>query len=423
MWGDEGRSRCSRAPPRSRSSGAARGRAAATRSPRCSLVGANPLYVIYALGGAHNDLIMMLADDGRGRADASRGRATRRGRRRRVVVAGALVKATVARAAAVHDPRPAQPRADARRARRRSRWARCSPTPRSASHGVNIVAALNRDAAFVSTDSFATEIAHLFGKPGVFPIDHDLLKVALVADRRCTCCGAPGAAMTGSPPRAGRCWRSRSRAPGCSPGTSSGRCRSRCISRDRRLLVATLALQGLFIAHQLTPLFAPGVMSDARGIARAAASDAAAATCCARASASRPGSGRHVADRDDALVLVGLLLAIATVNDVVLQTHVNHRLDRRPAHVARLHRPRLQERLDRTGRLRTTRRRDVVCGNTAPGPPKERIADLPADDRPGRAAAAARSHGAGTCRRSTKTSSRYRYGCFGSTKAQGACPR
>ena len=47
-------------------------------------------------------------------------------------------------------------------------------------HGVNVVAALNRDAAFVSTDSFANEIAHLFGKPGVFPIDHDLLKAALV---------------------------------------------------------------------------------------------------------------------------------------------------------------------------------------------------------------------------------------------------
>ena len=36
-------------------------------------------------------------------------------------------------------------------------------------HGIDVVAALNRDAAFVSTDSFATEIAHLFGKPGVFP--------------------------------------------------------------------------------------------------------------------------------------------------------------------------------------------------------------------------------------------------------------
>ncbi len=57
------------------------------------------------------------------------------------------------------------------------------------SHGVNIVAALNRDAAFVSTDSFANEIAHLFGKPGVFPVDHDLLKAALGPDP-----GAPAVA-------------------------------------------------------------------------------------------------------------------------------------------------------------------------------------------------------------------------------------
>ena len=47
-------------------------------------------------------------------------------------------------------------------------------------HGIDLVAALNRDAAFVSTDSFPTELAHLVGKPGVFPIDHDLLKAGLV---------------------------------------------------------------------------------------------------------------------------------------------------------------------------------------------------------------------------------------------------
>jgi len=50
--------------------------------------------------------------------------------------------------------------------------------------GRDIVGALNRDAAFVSIDSFPTEIAHLFGKPGVFPVDHDLhdhgLRVHLV---------------------------------------------------------------------------------------------------------------------------------------------------------------------------------------------------------------------------------------------------
>ncbi len=49
-------------------------------------VGANPLYVIYGLGGAHNDLIMLLADDGRGQPHVRSARGRRRaaavGRRR-----------------------------------------------------------------------------------------------------------------------------------------------------------------------------------------------------------------------------------------------------------------------------------------------------------------------------------------------------
>ncbi len=53
-------------------------------------VGANPLYVIYTLGGAHNDLIMLLAMMARGQPVARR---ARRARRAATVVAGALVKA------------------------------------------------------------------------------------------------------------------------------------------------------------------------------------------------------------------------------------------------------------------------------------------------------------------------------------------
>ena len=34
-------------------------------------------------------------------------------------------------------------------------------------HGLDIVGALNRDAAFVSIDSFPTEIAHLFGRAAI----------------------------------------------------------------------------------------------------------------------------------------------------------------------------------------------------------------------------------------------------------------
>ena len=85
------------------------------------------------------------------------------------------------RAAAVHDRlRAGGSRRCSARSARSLAGARRRLSRRSARHGVNVVAALNRDAAFVSTDSFANEIAHLFGKPGVFPVDHDLLKAALV---------------------------------------------------------------------------------------------------------------------------------------------------------------------------------------------------------------------------------------------------
>jgi hypothetical protein len=123
-------------------------------------------------------------------------------------------------------------------------------------HGVDILAALNRDAAFVSTDSFPTEIAHLFGKPGVFPIDHDLLKILLVAIvvhllwrtwRGYDWVAASGwtflaIAVTSTWLLA---WYTLWSLP------------LAVVSRDRRLLVATLAVQGLFMAHQTAPLWAP----------------------------------------------------------------------------------------------------------------------------------------------------------------------
>jgi alpha-1,6-mannosyltransferase len=215
------------------------------------LVGANPLYVIYAVGGAHNDLLMMLlmmvaVTLTFARRDASAAA---------TIVAGALVKATVAALLPFMIL--------ARRSGRQLLGALGALALGAAIayaifgiDGVNIVAALNRDAAFVSSDSFATEIAHLVGKPGVFPIDHDLLKVALVAIvlhlmwrtwRGYDWVAASGWALLAISVTSTwlLAWYILWPLP------------LAVISRDRRLLVATLALQGLFILHQLTPLFAP----------------------------------------------------------------------------------------------------------------------------------------------------------------------
>jgi alpha-1,6-mannosyltransferase len=214
-------------------------------------VGANPLYVIYGLGGAHNDLIMLLLM----MAAVSFTLAGRDVSAAASVVAGALVKATVA----VLLPFMILSRR------------RLAPVLGAAgalalgavigyavfgSAGINLVAALNRDAAFVSTDSFATEIAHLFGKPGVFPVDHALLKVALVLIvlhllwrtwRGYDWVAASGWTLLAISVTSTwlLAWYTLWPLP------------LAVIARDRRLLAATFVVQGLFVVHQTSPLFAP----------------------------------------------------------------------------------------------------------------------------------------------------------------------
>ncbi len=219
--------------------------------PALLAVGANPLYVIYGLGGAHNDLIMTCFM----MAAVSLTLAGRDAPAAAAVVAGALVKVTAAAllpfmllarrsAAAVLGALAALA------------LVAVVSLPVFGLHGLDVVAALNRDAALVSTDSFATEIAHLLGKPGVFPVDHDLLKLALVAIVAHL---------------AWRTWR------GYDWVAASGwtllaisvtstwllawytlwSLPLAVVTRDRRLLIATLAVQGLFIAHQTAPLFSP----------------------------------------------------------------------------------------------------------------------------------------------------------------------
>jgi hypothetical protein len=217
------------------------------------IVGANPLFVIYGLGGAHNDLIMMLAmmaavsltivgtPTGRREAGAAAW-----------VVAGALTKATVA---------VLLPFMIVSRRRIAPILGTVAALALGAAigyavfgiHGIDVVAALNRDAAFVSTDSFATEIAHLFGKPGVFPVDHDLLKAGLVLIlvhllwrtwRGYDWVAASGWALLAISVTSTwlLAWYILWPLP------------LAVIIRDRRLLAATLAVQALFVIHQISPL-------------------------------------------------------------------------------------------------------------------------------------------------------------------------
>lgn len=219
------------------------------------VVGANPLYVIYGLGGAHNDLIMLLAMMGAVSLTLVRPGSRREGGAAALVVAGALVKATVA---------ALLPFMVVSRRRLAPILGAIAMLVLGALigyvafgiHGIDVVSALNRDAAFVSTDSFAAEIAHLFGKPGVFPVDHDLLKIGLVLVvlhllwrtwRGYDWIAASGWALLAISVTSTwlLAWYILWPLP------------LAVVCRDRRLLIATLAVQGLFVAHQLTPLLAP----------------------------------------------------------------------------------------------------------------------------------------------------------------------
>lgn len=219
-------------------------------------VGVNPLWVIYGLGGAHNDLVMTLlmmaavsltlTTVRRPAHDVYAGAA---------VVAAALVKATgiVLLPFMLLSQRKLAPLLGAAAA---ALGCALAAYIAFGVHGVDILSALNRDAAFVSTDSFPTEIAHLFGKPGVFPIDHDLLKAGLVVIvlhllwrtwRGYDWVAASGWTLLAISVTSTwlLAWYTLWSLP------------LAAVSRDRRLLVATLVVQALFILHQTSPLLAP----------------------------------------------------------------------------------------------------------------------------------------------------------------------
>jgi hypothetical protein len=134
-----------------------------------------------------------------------------------------------------------------------------------------------------------------------------------------------------------------------------------------------------------------------------------------------PGSGRMWRAETAVLLLVGVLLTIAVVNDVVLDTHVNHRLsaDLRTWRAYTGHDYKNVSTEQDVMHFTTV---DVVCGNTTPGPPKERIQICLQMTGPVADGRRAVSGGWYLPPRSEDLRS-YRYGCYGAPKAKDDCPR
>ena len=133
----------------------------------------------------------------------------------------------------------------------------------------------------------------------------------------------------------------------------------------------------------------------------------------------RQGTGRRRLIEVTLLILAGLLLAIATVNDVVDQTHVNHRLIA-DLHTWRVYTGHDYRDISTEQDLYGHTTRDVVCGNTSPGPPRERIQlclQLTGPVIHGRRAA----RGGWYLPPKKEDLPAFRYGCFGSATPARFC--
>jgi hypothetical protein len=120
------------------------------------------------------------------------------------------------------------------------------------------------------------------------------------------------------------------------------------------------------------------------------------------------------------LVLVGVLLAIATINDLVRQTDVNHRLNT-DLRTWRFYTHHDYHDLSVSQDVRGLSTREVVCGNTTPGGLKERTQlclQITGAERAGRRSVS----GGWYLPPKVENLRRYRYACFGPAVLEARCP-
>lgn len=219
--------------------------------PALLLVGANPLWVIYGFGGEHNDLIMiafMLAavSFALGEQDVRAGTS---------IMLGAFIKATAIAMLPfmlVGRRRPGQLLGAI------VGLVFCVVLGYAlfGIHGVDIVTVLRKDSSYVSSDGFPTIFMHLLGKPGVYPVDHILLTAGMAV----ILLYLLWRTWRGYDWVAGSGWAMLTIAvtsPWLLAWYTLWGLPLSVVARDRRLTIAILVVQGLYIAHQISPLFSP----------------------------------------------------------------------------------------------------------------------------------------------------------------------
>jgi hypothetical protein len=231
------------------------------------VVAVNPLVVIYSLASAQNDFLMvaltMLAIYLTLTETGARGAVSARGGRVRINAREAWSGALLMMAALVKVSAVVPlPFMIVRRRRSSSLVGALATLGLGLAvafalfgiHGINLLSGVSRDSALVSYDGFAKEIAHILGKPGVFPVDHTLLKGMLLLIgsylllrtwRGYDWISASGWALLATAVTS--TW--------LQPWYLIWPLPLATIARDRRLLWGTLLVQALFVIHQLAPLF------------------------------------------------------------------------------------------------------------------------------------------------------------------------